>query len=396
MKNLVMLCVVGVLCLASYLFGVVSGETSVELPPADWVEDSESARAWRELAASLEAAGAEVYGTTRDPRERSMGLHYLAQLASAALEMQLAKGDPAAPAFTDWMSDYRKFLGDSPDAVYHTAAISADHRYRIIGNRGEAGYLGFMLYGRSLNGWNRAADNISSESINFDEQGNFSLLLSREKPADYDGDWLALEDDIHMVMVRQYFHEREGSRQARFSIRNLDPATYTQPVDAETAAGIRAATTFFNDTLRGNLALMEMLARRPNTAEPPREYNQDFGGIFYPTHDNTYFGTWYELQPGTAIVVEGVAPEVDYWSISLQNRWMQSYDYRHHRVSLNNREIELDDARRYRVVIAQEPVAEANWLSAAGFPHGLLAIRYQLATAVEAPTITVVPLDSLR
>ncbi len=27
MKNLVMLCVVGVLCLASYLFGVVSGET---------------------------------------------------------------------------------------------------------------------------------------------------------------------------------------------------------------------------------------------------------------------------------------------------------------------------------------------------------------------------------
>lgn len=396
MKNLVLLVLVSALCAASYFFGVVSSQTTVELPAAEWAEGSEAAQAWREMLASMEAAGAEVYRTTDDPREQRLGLHYLAQLASAAWEMKLAKGDPAAPAFTDWMSDYRKFLGDSPDAVYHTAEINADYQYEITGNRGDTSYLGFMLYGRSLNGWNRAADNISSETINFDEQGNFSLLLSREKPAGYGGDWLALENDIHMLMVRQYFHDREVSAPASFSIRNLDPASYQSPGEAETAASIREASAFFSETFRGNLALIEMIGKQPNSAEPPKEYNQDFGGIFYPTHDNVYFGTWYELQPGKAIVIEGVAPDVEYWSISLQNRWMQTYDYRHHRVTLNNRDIELDDSGRFRVVIAPEPVADANWLSSAGYPHGLLAIRYQLATEAEPPTISVVELNSLR
>ena len=87
MKNLVLLVLVCVLCAASYFFGVVSSETRVELPAAEWAQGSEAAQAWREMLASMEAAGAQVYLTTADPRERRLGLQYLAQLASAAWEI---------------------------------------------------------------------------------------------------------------------------------------------------------------------------------------------------------------------------------------------------------------------------------------------------------------------
>ena len=116
----------------------------ITLPDAAWTEGSDAAEAWREFSASLEAAGQRVYQRTDDPLERREGLAYLAQMASAALEMKLAKGSRTHPQFTDWMADYRKFLGDSPDAIYHTAELSPDYRYEITGNRGEAEYLGFI------------------------------------------------------------------------------------------------------------------------------------------------------------------------------------------------------------------------------------------------------------
>ena len=396
MKRLLLLLLVVLACGASYVIGTLSGSRTIELPPAEWAAGSPAAEAWRQFLASLEAAGARIYRETADPGARAKGISHLAQLASASLEMKLAKGDPASPAFTDWMSDYRKFLGDSPDAVYATAEISADHQYWISGNVGEAGYLGFMLYGRSINGWNRAADNISLEEMTLSEAGDFSLLLSRLRPSGYKGDWLKLDDDIHMVMVRQYFHDRPASREASFSIATVSPTAYRPVVEADVEHGLAQATLFFNETFSGNLALMEMIAKNANSFDTPREYNQEFGGVFYPTHDNTYFGTWYVLEDDQALVVEGVAPDVDYWSASIQNRWMQSLDYRHHQVSLNNHDIDVDEEGRYRLVLSARDPGVGAWLDTAGHPEGLLAIRYQLATDAEPPSMRVVAIADLE
>ena len=87
---------------------------------------------------------------------------YLSGLLAASVEMQIAKGDPLQPAFTNWMSDYRKFLGDSPDAIYSTAPIDADSKYEVAITTGSADYLGFVVYERNpITGWNRVADSTS-------------------------------------------------------------------------------------------------------------------------------------------------------------------------------------------------------------------------------------------
>lgn len=267
-----------VFIVAAYALGAMNARKVISIPAAEWAEENDAAQSWREFSASLEAAGARVFTSTDDTRERIEGLQFLAQIAAASLEMKLAKGSKLKPQFTDWMSDYRKFLGDSPDAVYHTAELSSAYRYEISGSRNDAEYLGFMLYGRQLNGWNRAAANISSETLRFDEAGNFTIILSKTAPSDPGLNWLELEDDIHMIMVRQYYHGRQEQTVASLGIRNLDALNYQPPGEKEVAAGLHDATEFFNNTLDGAIALTNMLSSAPNNIEPPRSYSADFGG----------------------------------------------------------------------------------------------------------------------
>jgi hypothetical protein len=292
------------------------------------------------------------------------------------------------------MSDYRKFLGDSPDATYHTAQLSKGHRYEIAGNRRGAEYLGLSLYGRQVNGWNRAAASISNTALRFDAEGNFRIVISATKPDDPGIDWLPLEDDIHMVMVRQYFHGREGKVGARLNIRNLDPPMYQRPDDDTVASGFREAAGFLLETLDGAIALTQMLSGSPNDIDPPPSYSADFGGVFYPTNDNEYYGNWYSLGEGEALVIEGAVPDAPYWGVSLQNRWMQSLDYRHHQSALNDHQIETSNGR-YRIVVSPQKPPSGNWLDTAGNREGLLSIRYQQSQQTEKPSVQIVKLSEL-
>lgn len=394
MKKLIFLSLALVLLLAAYLFGTVNARKVVSLPAAGWAAESDAAQAWREFGASMEAAAARIYAADIEHAERLEGLHYLAQLASVSLEMKLTKGSEQEPRFTDWMGDYRKFLGDSPDAVYHTAQLSPEFRYQVSGNRGDAEYLGFILYGRQLNGWNRATANLSGKDLKFDKAGNFTILLSKTIPKDAAANWLQLEDDTHMIMVRQYYHGRDGKTTANLDIQNLNVPEYLPPGGVDLAAGLNAATTFFNDTVDGAFALTAMLASEPNSFDPPSSYNADFGGIFYPTTDNEYYGGWIYLEDDEALIIEGAVPDAPYWAVSLQNRWMQSLDYEHYQVALNGQQIKTDNGR-YRVVVSHQRPPSGNWLDTAGKREGLLSIRYQLSKNSEKPSLRLVRFNDL-
>lgn len=391
----VALCVVGLIALgAAYVAGSFNAKTTISIPDAEWAAGSTAAQAWRELLVSVEAAGEKIYAATDDPIERLEGLKYLQDLLAGSVEMKVTKGDAAFPAFTDWMGDDRKYLGDSPDAVYHTAEISGEYSYEVTGVRADAEYLAFVIYGRGINGWNKVSANLSNQDMVLGANGEFKILLSETRPDNFDGNWLPLQSDSHMIMVRQYFHDRSRKEEARFDIRNLEPIPHTVSNDASLAQSIRNATEFFNDSLNGTLALGAMVAEKPNTSEPPKAYNQDFGGIFYPTPDNQYFGTGFEIAPDEALVIEGDVPDVDYWSVSLQNRWLQSLDYENYQVSLTDQDIIAVDGR-YRVVVSHENPGVDNWLDVAGHETGLLAIRYQLAPSLPSPDIRLVKLSEL-
>lgn len=382
------------LILGAYFFGTVNASKTISIPEAEWTHGSEAAKAWREFLVSAEAAGARAFAASKSEREKREAITYLPQLASAALEMKLSKGSASHPEFTDWMQDYRKFLGDTPDAIYHTASLSSEYDYEITGNRRDAKYLGFVLYGRQINGWNKIAGSLSNATLNFDDTGNFRIIVSAAKPSDTNADWMELGDNVHTIMVRQYYHGRDGKTEAEFTIRNLQEVDAQSLTDAEIAARLRDAASFFTDTVDGAIALSDMFVGSPNDIEPPASYNSDFGGIFYPTDDNEYHGGWFKLEEDEALIVEGPVPDAPYWGVSLQNRWMQSIAPRGAPTALNDRQITNRNGY-YRVVVAHKKPPSDDWLDTTGLREGLLSVRYQQSQNSERPTLKLVKFDEL-
>lgn len=305
--------------------------------------------------------------------------------------MKLTNGSTTQPQFTDWMSGYRKFLGDSPDAIYLSAEVSSKHHYVISGHRGDADYVGLTLYGRHVNGWNRVSGHLTHDDIAFDALGNFEVLVSDILPEGATGNWLAMDDDAHLIMVRQYFHDRDQAVKATLKIQNLSPALNEVAEPESLSVGLHKAAEFFSNTLHGTVTLAKIMSQTPNSIEPPRAYSPDFGGVFYPTPDNEYLGGWYQLGQGEALIVEGAVPNAAYWSVSLQNRWLQSLDYEGHQTALNHRQIQTTEGR-YTVIISSQKPLSGNWLDTAGTEEGLLAIRYQRVIESEPPTVRLVKL----
>jgi hypothetical protein len=101
MKKIFLATGIGLLIVFAYMFGTLNASRTITIQSAAWTEDSQTADAWRQFVASLEAAGARVFAATADSQERLDGLDYLAQLATVSLEMKLAKGEDANSRFTD-------------------------------------------------------------------------------------------------------------------------------------------------------------------------------------------------------------------------------------------------------------------------------------------------------
>ena len=57
------------------------------------------------------------------------------------------------------------------------------------------------------------------------------------------------------------------------------------------------------------------------------------GEQFFPTPDNTYCVAWYRMNEARRLIVRGRLPRARYFSVTLYNAWLESFDYRRHRTS---------------------------------------------------------------
>src|SRR4051794_15271874 len=165
-------------------------------------------QAWERLLDRLRDTGAIVTGPVgaRNERERAEGFRHITRVLSIATEMLVEKGDPAHPAFTRWMTPYRKMYGDNPRTVYDAAVIDGDHAYRIAGKRGTSAYLGFCLYAPDRGGGKRMVGNLEADELALGPDGSFEVLVG--------GVGLPLDAATSEVMVRQYSVDHETEQPA--------------------------------------------------------------------------------------------------------------------------------------------------------------------------------------
>ena len=416
LRVIIGLVLISLVSYASYQAGRFSGSTVISAPDDAWAVDDAASEAFQKLLTSVDFAGSEAYSLTQTgdaPLPHDETYQYILELLAASIEMQLSKGDPSKPRFTDWMGDYRKFLGDSPDARYLTARIESKYDYELAFDMGDADYLGVVIYDTNpLTGWNRATDSLYVLAENVGNTKRIRLASgdsSDHTTSQADGLKLQLSETAHTVMIRTYRFDGSVEENSHITIAvssstgsKSDSSNQTQPhTPAGDALSIetRLANTnrFFNETWQGSRALARATAATANSFERPAEVSPDFVGIFYPTPDNSYHGGAFDLAPDEHLVIEGKAPEAAFWSVTLQNHWMQSLEPSRGKASLRGDEIVLHDGR-YRIWIGALPPPQGeNWLSTDGLKQGLVAIRYLLARAEEAPSTRVVQAaDSLN
>ena len=318
------------------------------------------------------------------------GYRYLTEILQVALDCYLW-ADPDRPTIVPIVGPTKKFAGDNADAFYYFAALAPDRTYRLRGVRGDACYLSVTVYGGPTDGrWsNRIIGTLSDRTLEIAPDGSFEIVLSRrEQP----GNWLRLEDDAVCLITRDYLIDPVGGRKARWQITTDDPAPPPRVRDDDLARRFEAARNFLRELL--NITPLPFDSAKVNTVDEPYPVpTQTYG---WAAGDAAYAMGSFELAPEQALIVEGRSPQCAFWNMVLWNPFMQTYDYRYERVTINGGQVRYESDGSWRIVVSVTDPGVPNWVSTAGHPTGRIWFRWFLPEATpERPRTRVVPVASL-
>jgi hypothetical protein len=350
---------------------------------------------WREFCRSLEEAGEIILrdGTPDDAFNRAEGVRYLSRLVRAGLESFVESSDPRYPRFFQLSNETIKIGNDNPDNVYHNANVTGAYDYRIRGNRGTVPYLTFGTKGGGYekDGTMVPTGQLDLEDMACSTDGDFEIIVSaKEQP----GNWLPTAAETSTMVVRQTFNLRDNETPATYTIECLNPdASDTLRPEALEPALERAAA-FVKGTANVFVDWMNGFADHENQLPPNDQLTcQRAGGdsnIFY--HNSTW-----QLGPDEALVIEATPPECATWNLQISNHWMESLDYRYHRIHVNKFTAHYEDDGSVRIVLAhQDPgPTHPNWLETCDHERGAMLFRYVGATEFPPISTKVVKLAEL-
>lgn len=316
------------------------------------------------------------------------------------------EGDPDHPDFQPIVTPTIKIQGDNPDALYYYTRIRGDRNYRIRGKRVGEVYLSFTVHsGDGNGGWASGVDAARNmKDIQFAADGSFELLVGPNVDA---AKGLRTKPNSQEIVTRHYFEQKisaqlDSTLHPQLSIEALDAdAPAAAPSDAQIAKRLGAVINFLvsNTSARPKPDPKKMPAwfsLIPNQLGQPAVWSdQDGGGL--GAVDNAYSAGRFVLKPDEALIIEGRLPKCIFANVVLWNRYLQSFDYRHRRISLNRKQIELEADGSYRIVVAHKDPGVPNWLSTEGRPNGTIYWRFLLPEGeLQTPKTKVVAFADIK
>jgi len=370
---------------------------------------TESRAAWNELRELLADADVRYLGqewNIERAADVADGHRFLMHVLHSGMEQWL-EADPQRPRAVRFVTPTLKLLGDNPDAIYFTAPLDPKRRYRVHGNTGGAVYTSLTIEGGNADGHypKRVAGAANDTEFDVKRDGSFEVLLGPDEKKGRNR--LALEPDAGTLTTRHYFETLQSAAadpnpKVRLSVEPIDdPGPPPTPTDASIAAGIRRVANYFRGATLEQPPMdpnkqPPWVSREPNAFKPPMKWQPAEGG--FGAVDNAYSMAPYLVLPDQALVIEGRWPKkARFANVVLWNRFMQTYDYAHRRVSLNRVQTRLERDGTFRIVVAHGDPGVPNWIDAEGRVSGLIFWRFQLPDeTIVAPVGKIVPLASLR
>ncbi|MES2262044.1 MAG: DUF1214 domain-containing protein [Pseudomonadota bacterium] len=354
-----------------------------------------SGETWAAFCDTLKRSGQQILRpeAPQDPFSCAEGYRYLSRLLRIALEMHVEFADPAFPGFFSPSHETAKIGADNPDNFYQYARLDGRHDYRVSGNRGTVSYLSFGTQkgGYETDGKMTQTGFIDAKHLQVDEDGNFNITLSQQP---CDGNWLKMEAATNALVVRQTFLDRKAEKIAQLKIERIGAAGSPAPLAPQALhQGLQRAANFVEQTSRIFADWAAGYRAHPNQLPPADQaLCQAAGG----DPNIYYYHSYWELADDEALVIDVArVPDCDFWNFQLNNYWMESLDYRHHAICVNQHGARYNDTGGVTLIVAHRDPGRPNWLETAGHHNGTMCLRWVGAAQPVHPTTRVVKLATL-
>ena len=350
--------------------------------------------AWEIFTKSLSAAGRMMDDATKglSSEERADGFRALIRTVNNQLaRLEVDRINPEFSPFNTWR---QKFFMDNPDFLYWVADIDDKIQYRITGNRGDAVFMSITVYaGKGLKASSEAR--VTSDELHFNDEGDFEVVLSRERFFKTETDWLEMPEGGNVVWLRQFYNDVHKDTMGSCEIEGKGDAPvppFIEPVHfsrrmARLGPLFEVIATTFTSGQAGEI-------ERGNHI---REWSRMQGGAVYTEPGIFYHRGAWKLEPGQGLVITGQVVEARYWNIQLYSRYLNSLDHRYRKVSLTGGQADINPDGTFRLVLSAEDPGVTNWLDTEGRPFGMFVIRWlHPVTKPELPGVRMINLSEIR
>ena len=357
-----------------------------------------SGKAWSEFCDELKTAGNVLLspGTPRDPFQQAEGIRYLSRLTRAGLEAYVEYPDPAFPVLRRMVHETVKMGADNPDNYYMNAQVSGEYEYLIRGKRNTIDYISFHTqngnYGTT--GGLAPCGKLEDDDLVLEEDGSFEVFVTREPRGK---NWLKIEKETSLLMVRQTFSDRFTEEPAQLEIKNLSGTSSPGPLTTrQLDQGLKTASMFV-----GGAGLL--FARWAN------DFKKHLNQLpqFDPEKSNAaggdesiiYYHSFWRLERDEALLIEVKPPACDAWNFQLNNHWMESLDYRYHNICINKHSAKYETDGSVRLLVSHKDPGISNWIETAHHKEGTMCWRWyriHKGSKPVQPTCRIVKLNELR
>ncbi|MEC9358150.1 MAG: DUF1214 domain-containing protein [Pseudomonadota bacterium] len=358
---------------------------------------SEHLPGWQDYLARLSETGCVAlqgfHGLSPAELEQEGSRLLFEALAAGTLGLFL---DPLHPDFVPLASSAIPMLGTNPDFIYACARIDGRHTYRLRGTRGKGLFLVFDIGAGGLGPMDELGPSVGVldvDNLQLGANGAFDVLLSGERPADWQGDWFKLDVAATTLTARQAAYDWAQAPEARFAIECVDGPHGVQRLSPEQiAARLQRLADYPLRVLGFAATYLQGQRDRGFVNRLERDDWAGRGGIA----GQHYYQCLFRLEAGQALVLETDVPEhARYWNIQINDPLWRTIDWSKRFSSINARQAHIDADGRLCVVIAHDDPGFANWLDTGGYTEGTLMLRWMEASSAPRPSLRLIPLARL-
>lgn len=376
------------LCLMALPQASVFAEPALALRPS--ILEASEVQAWRSYMDATRDAGVAFLEAhpQGDAADRAEALLYLVSQLSISVQMTMAARDRDLPLLRLGATNIGKWGLDGADARYLGAAIDPAGRYMLRGTLGSARISAVQV----VSDFPRFVAHASLPDEDLKSAGSeVEVLLSAQRPLDWQGLWLPLEQDANRLVIREYFGDWQLEEPASWRLERLDVAA--PPTRLPDPASTLPILEEIVARLRNRLEIWMPWVERTRDSLANQLVQLSPGG--QGLQSNIYGEGWFSLAEDEVLLVEMEAPQAMLWSIQLGNMWWESLDYIHRPGSLNSEQSLPDPDGRYRIIIAAADPGYANWLDTGGRGEGAIMYRFQNSRNSPLPVATLHKISAL-